>query len=181
MSVFTGLDDGLREELGVILTDVLSSVLRQEAIVTTNQLPHGSSVTSRLAIHDRSDETPGSEGEFAVIEVRVGIGLARVMAARMMSMSTPDTPDLVDAIAEISNIAGGNVKTLLCHHARLSLPSAQISDVEEFAAARPADASTYVRAIVLGHVAQLAIHPDAPVADLLWPPTNSDSTLEPTA
>lgn len=184
MSVFTELDEEVREELGVIITDVFASVLREEAIVTTNQLPVGPTATARLAIHDQSDETSQSdpdEGDFAVIEVRVGVGLARVMAARMMSTSSPGPNDIVDAIAEISNIAGGNVKTLLCHHARLSLPTAQIVDDEQFAEAEPADGSTYVRAIVLGHVVQLAIHPQAPVADLLWPPMISDATLEPTS
>ncbi len=190
MSVFTGLDEDLREELGVILTDVFSSVLKEEAIITNNQLPVGPVVMSRLAIHDQTDQTDetdetdesGSpEGEFAVIEVRVSAGLARVIAARMMSVSSPGPNDLIDAIAEISNIAGGNVKTLLCGHARLSLPTAQIVDDEQFAEAEPADGSTYVRAIVLGHVVQLAIHPQAPVADLLWPPMNSDATLEPTS
>ncbi|MBT0771385.1 hypothetical protein KIH74_20780 [Kineosporia sp. J2-2] len=178
MSAFTELDDEVREELGVILTDVFSSVLKEEAIITNNQLPVGPMTVSRLAIHDFSDETAE---EYAVIEVRVGVSLARVMAARMMSISSPGPNDLIDSIAEISNIAGGNVKTLLCHHARLSLPSAEIVDDEQFAAAEPTDGSTYVRAIVLGHVVQLAIHPQAPVAGLLWPPENSDATLEPTS
>lgn len=181
MSAFTELDEEMREELGVVITDVFASVLGEEAIVTNNQLPVGPSALARLAIHDQSDETENSAGEYAVIEVRVGVGLARVMAARMMSVSSPGPNDIIDTIAEISNIAGGNVKTLLCHHARLSLPTAQIVEDEEFAEAEPADGSTYVRAIVLGHVVQLAIHPHAPVADLLWPPTNSDATLEPTS
>lgn len=178
MSVFTELDEEVREELGVIITDVFSSVLKEEAIVTANQLPVGPVVTSRLAIHDHSDE---ADGEFAGIEVRVGVSLARVIAARMMSISSPGPNDLVDAIAEISNIAGGNVKTLLCSHARLSLPTAEIVDDAQFAEAEPADGSTYVRAIVLGHVVQLAIHPQASVADLLWPPMIPDATLEPTS
>lgn len=175
MSVFTELDDDVREELGVIVTDVFASVLREEAIVTNNQLPVGPVVMSRLAVHDLAAD------EVAVVEVRVGVGLARVMAARMMSVSSPGPEDLVDSIAEISNIAGGNVKTLLCQQARLSLPAARILDDEQFAEAEPADGSTYVRAIVLGHVVQLALHPHAPAADLLWPPETSDATLEPTS
>lgn len=178
MSVFTDLDDDLRGELGVILTDVFSSVLREEAIETANQLPVGPMVMSRLAVHDYTDE---QAEEFAVIELRVGVGLARVIAARMMSISSPGPSDLADSVAELSNIAGGNVKTLLCGHARLSLPTAELLDDEKFAEAEPADGSTYVRAIVLGHVVQLGIHPHAPVADLLWPPVNTDATLEPTS
>jgi len=178
MSVFTELDDDLRGELGVILTDVFSSVLREEAIETANQLAVGPVAMARLAIHDYTD--PAAE-EFAVIELRVGIGLARVIACRMMSVSSAGPSEMADSIAELSNIAGGNVKTLLCGHARLSLPSAQLIDDEKFAEAEPRDGSTYVRAIVLGHVVQLAIHPHAPVADLLWPPVNDDATLEPTS
>jgi len=171
MSVFTDLDEQIQVELDVILTDVLSSVLAEEAIATRNGLPTGPLVVARLAIHDREHES------YAAVEVRTGVGLARVLAARMMSMAAPGPEDIVDAIAEIGNITGGNVKTLLCHHARLSLPTSQITEQAPYA--NDADIEgTCVRAIVLGHVAQLTIQPNAGIDGLVWPPYAFDDTQE---
>jgi hypothetical protein len=171
VSVFTELDD-LRAELDCILTDVLSSLLAEEAIATHNQLPLGPLAVARLAIHNRTDDG------YAVVEVRAGVSLARVIAARMMSVAAPLADDIVDSVAEFGNIAAGNVKTLLCHHARLSLPSSEITEQAPFAEAEPGDGGAYVRAIVLGHVAQLAVQPEAPIGGLIWPPYTPDEILE---
>jgi len=172
MSVFTDLDDHARADLDTILTDVLSSVLAEEAIATHNQLPQGPLAVARLAIHDQL-----ADG-YAVVEVRAGVSLARVIAARMMSVAAPAPEDIVDAVAELGNIAGGNVKTLLCHHARLSLPASEITEQAPFAEPEPHDGGAYVRAMVLGHVAQLAIRPDAAIDGLIWPPSSPDEILE---
>jgi Chemotaxis phosphatase CheX len=172
MSVFTDLDEHVQVELDVILTDVLSSILAEEAIATRNSLPGGPLVVARLAIHDQVNET------YASVEVRTGVGLGRVLAGRMMAMAAPDAEDVVDAVAEVGNIVGGNVKTLLCHHARLSLPISQITEQAPYAAAESELDGTCVRAIVLGHVAQLAIQPHAAVDGLVWPPSASDESEE---
>ena len=172
MSVFTDLGLHTRAELDLILTDVLSSVLAEEAIPTNNELPQGPLAVARLAIHDQLDNG------YAIVEVRAGVSLARVIAARMMAVAAPAPEDIVDAVAELGNIAGGNVKTLLCHHARLSLPTSEITEQAPFAESEPSDGGAYVRAIVLGHVAQLAIRPDAAIDGLIWPPFSPDELME---
>lgn len=172
MNVFTDLDEHARSDLVVILTDVLSSVLAGEAAVTNNQLPQGPLAVARLAIHDQLNDG------YAVVEVRAGVSLARVIAARMMSVASPGPEDIVDAVAELGNIAGGNVKTLLCHNARLSLPKSEITEPALFSEIEPGDGGAYVRAMVLGHVAQLAIRPDAAIDGLIWPPFCPDEVLE---
>jgi hypothetical protein len=171
MSLFTELRE-VRSDLDLILTDVLSSVLAEEAMPTNTQLPPGPLAVARLAIHDRSDNG------YAIVEVRTGVSLARVIAARMMAVASPLPEDIVDAVAELGNIAGGNVKTLLCHHARLSLPNSEITEQAPFKEPEPGEGGACVRAIVLGHVAQLAIQPDAAIDGLRWPPYTPDDTVE---
>ena len=125
-------------------------------------------LASIRTIHDEADDT------FAVVEVRVGIHLARVMASRMMFVADPVEEDVLDAIAELGNICGGNVKSLLCQHARLSLPTADIGS------GLPSleGAGIRVRAVVLGHVVELAVTPGAPIDGLDWPPAAADEELE---
>jgi Chemotaxis phosphatase CheX len=135
-------------------------------------LPPGPLAVARLAIHDQFDNG------YAIVEVRTGVSLARVIAARMMSVASPQADDIVDAVAELGNIAGGNVKTLLCHHARLSLPTSEITEQAPYAEPDPDPGGAYVRAIVLGHVAQLAVQPDAAIDGLFWPPYFPEEILE---
>ena len=163
---------GAREDLDLILTDVLSSVLAEQAIPTHCQLPPGPLAVARLAIHDQL------ENGYVIVEVRTGVSLARVIAARMMSVASPLPDDIVDAVAELGNIAGGNVKTLLCHHARLSLPNSEITEQAPYAEPESGEGGAYVRAIVLGHVAQLAVQPDAAIDGLYWPPFTPEEILE---
>jgi hypothetical protein len=171
MSVFSELDE-IRSELDTILTDVLSSVLAEEALPTDDELPAGPLVLARLAIHDELGDS------YAVVEVTVGVALARLIAARMMSVAAPSPDDVIDAVAEIGNIAGGNVKTLLCLHARMSLPKSEITDAAANSEQLSDSAAAHVRAIVLGHVSQLVVHPDAATDGLTWPPFTPDEIPE---
>jgi hypothetical protein len=173
VSLFTELCE-VRDDLDLILTDVLSSVLAEEAIPTHCQLPLGPLAVARLAIHDQLDNG------YAIVEVRTSVSLARVIAARMMAVASPLPDDIVDAVAELGNIAGGNVKTLLCHHARLSLPNSEITEQAPYAEPEPesGEGAAYVRAMVLGHVAQLAVQPDAAIDGLYWPPFTPDEIPE---
>jgi hypothetical protein len=170
MSVFAELDES-RADLDTILTDVLSAVLAEEATATDRELPAGPLAVARLAIHDQLGD------HYALVEVRAGVELAAVIAARMLSVASPVPDDIVDAVAEIGNIAGGNVKTLLCHHARLSLPTSEITDQAPPEEPGANDGGACVRAVVLGHVAQLAVHPDAATDGLIWPPSTPDDMM----
>lgn len=166
MSATVHLED-VTEDLSGILVDVLSSVLSEEAEPTFEVLPTGPLAVARLAIHDHL------AGEYTMVEVRMCVSLAKSLAARMLSVARPDPDDIIDAVAEVGNIAGGQVKTLLCQHARLSLPSSRIQDeaVPELDAGHGA---AYVRAVMLGQIAQLAVIPGADPTGLLWPPTDPD-------
>jgi hypothetical protein len=168
VSAFDDLDQ-IRDEVECLHIDVLGAVLQEEAVPVADELPTGPLAVACLAIHDEVDDS------FAGVEVRLGATLARVLASRMMFVADPTPDDVLDAVAELGNIVGGNVKSLLCTHARLSLPSAQID-----AAAVPLDLSrgVQVRAMVLGHVTELSVYPAAQQDGLLWPPTAVDETLE---
>jgi hypothetical protein len=157
-----------QEQLDDIVIDVLGSILGEEAAPAYDELPDGQIAYARLAIHDEADDT------FAVVEVRVGIALARVMASRMMFVADPLEEDVLDAVAELGNICGGNVKSLLCQHARLSLPTADIGS----GLPSLAGAGVRVHAVVLGHTVELAVTPGAPIDGLDWPPAAADEELE---
>jgi hypothetical protein len=171
MSLFTDLDE-LRGELDLVLMDVLSTVLGQEAVPTNSQLPPGPLAVARMGLHDRHDNG------YAVVEMRIGISLARVIAARMLSVASPLPDDIVDAVAELGNMAGGNVKTLLGLEGRISLPTSEITEQAPYAEPESGEGGAFVRAIVLGHVAQLAVRPDAGIEGLVWPPYTPDEILE---
>ena len=157
-----------RDAIAAILVDVLHGVLGEEAQPVGDQPPEGETVAAVLAVHDETVDRCAS------VEVRVGVSLARVLAARMMFLCDPEPEDVLDAVAELGNICAGQVKTLLCRHARLSLPSADVRDGRS-----PfGPAATRVDAIVLGQVVELAVTPGATIDGLLWPPAELDDELE---
>ena len=148
-----------RDDLEALLIELLTSMFPEEVIPAWGELPAGPLATARLEIHDEVDDS------YTVVEVRVGTVMARVLTSRMMSIADPGPEDLLDAIGELGNIAGGNVKSLLRHSCRLSLPAAEISDgpVE----VHP-DAVT-VRAGVLGQVVELSIRAAEESDGAFWP------------
>lgn len=172
MTTIDELED-VRPDLESLLTDVLYSVVGEEAYPTDDGLPHGPVATSRLAAHDELEDS------YLGIQVRVGAVLARLLASRMMAVGDPSPEDLLDAVGELGNIIGGNVKTLMFHTARLSLPVADLADQ-----GTDPDAElpgVVVRAQVFGQVAELALIPDAPVDGLFWPPSVTDDVMESTS
>jgi hypothetical protein len=66
------------------------------------------------------------------------------------------------------------VKSLLCQHARLSLPTADIGS----GLPPTTGAGVQVRAVVLGHLVELAVTPGASIDGLDWPPAAEDEELE---
>jgi hypothetical protein len=168
MTTIDELEDA-RQDLETLLTDVLYSVVGEEAYSTDEPLPHGPVATSRLSAHDELEDA------YLGIQVRVGAVLARLLASRMMAVGDPSPDELLDAVGELGNIIGGNVKTLMFHTARLSLPIADLADDVTAGEAAPA---VKVRAHVLGQVAELALTPDAPIDGLFWPPSVADDVME---
>lgn len=158
-----------REDLEALLIEVLGSVFGEEAApVWDTELPPGHVVSSRLAIHDEVDDS------YTLVEVRTSAIVARVLASRMLLTADPGPDDLLDAVGELGNIAGGNVKSLLRHSCRLSLPTAEMTD----GVTPPAGDGVTVRAAVLGQVVELTVHPAAEVSGLTWPGTAPEHALE---
>jgi chemotaxis protein CheX len=158
-----------REDLEALLIEVLGSVFSEEAMpVWDDALPPGPVVSSRLAIHDEVDDS------YTMVEVRTSAIVARVLASRMLLTADPGPDDLLDAVGELGNIAGGNVKSLLRHSCRLSLPLAEMT---EDAAPVDVDGVT-VRAAVLGQVVELTVHLAGDIEGLTWPGSASEEVVE---
>jgi chemotaxis protein CheX len=182
--------EDFRDDVESLLGDVLASVFEEEAEVPAGpaaspdgESPDGESpddegpdAAALVAIHD--DET----GDELGVHVRVAAVLARILATRMFGCDEPTSEDLLDAVGELGNIAGGNVKALLFGAGRLSLPSAVLGSpagappVRDGADA-PAPPMT-IRALVLGLPVELTLVPDVDAAALVWPPTLRPEVLE---
>ena len=180
MTTSRALDRSLereREDLEALLADVLVSVLSEEAeVVGTLPAPDGDlegAPAALLAIHDETDDS------YLGVHVRVAPALARILAARMLACDEPAPEDLLDAVGELGNIAGGNVKSLLFPSARLSLPSATLEDAGLPPAREPWVEPTVIRALVLGEPVELALVPHVDGDGLLWPPSSTGSPTRP--
>ena len=150
--------EAAREDLEALLIEVLGTVAGEEAMPVWDEvLPPGPVVSSRLAIHDEDDDS------YTMVSIRTSSIVARVLASRMLLTPDPGPDDLLDAVGELGNIAGGNVKSLLRHSCRLSLPTAEVTEnaVES--------TGVTVRASVLGQVVELSVDVAGDVSGLYWP------------
>jgi hypothetical protein len=166
--------EAAREDLEALLIEVLGTVAGEEAMPAWGDadLPPGPVVSSRLAIHDEVDDS------YTMVSIRTSSIVARVLAGRMLLTPDPGPDDLLDAVGELGNIAGGNVKSLLRHSCRLSLPTAEVTEHGREAA--PPGGVT-VRAAVLGQVVELSVDVAVDVTGLYWPGLSSagvDDALE---
>ena len=165
------LDDSLereREDLESLVGDVVANVFGEEAEAIMTAGADGvaaDGAAALLAIHDESDDT------YLGVQVRVSSALARLLAARMLACDEPTPEDLLDAVGELGNIVGGNVKSLLFTSARLSLPSATLDDVTLPPAREDAAEPTLISADVLGEPLVLALVPHVDGHGLHWPPS----------
>jgi len=160
-----------REDLEALLIEVLGAVFGEEAGIAWGQtIPAGPVVSSRLAIHDEEDDS------YTLVEIRTSGIMARILASRMMTTADPSPDDLLDAIAELGNIAGGNVKSLLRHSCRLSLPTAEVTQAT-VEPEQPRD-GVVVQASVLGQVVELIVHQADAVSGLYWPGATHTDVLE---
>jgi hypothetical protein len=158
-----------REDLEALLIEVLGSVFSEEAGIAWGQtLPAGPIVSARLAIHDEVDDS------YTMVEVRTSAIVARILASRMMLTADPGPDDLLDAMAELGNIAGGNVKSLLRHSCRLSLPTAEVS--EGLVEGETPQNGVTVQAAVLGQVVELGVHVADSIQGLCWPGASASAS-----
>jgi hypothetical protein len=168
MSVIDEFEEA-RDDIEALLLEVLGSLLGADEVAPSAGDPIGPGpvLESRLVIHDRADDS------YTVVEVETALRVGRVIAARMMRVADPSPEDLLDVVAELGNIIAGNVKSLIRHSCRLSLPSADVVE-------SPSDAGEHgvrVSASVLGQVIQLTVRPALPrepVGDVRWPGSYDD-------
>ena len=157
----------MTEDLDRLLVDVLTSVLSARATPCRDEFGAGPQVKARLAIHDRADDG------YLGVTIRLGLPLARVLAGRMMSVPDPSGEDVQDAVNELVNIVGGNVKSLFCPHARLSLPSS-----EPLEAGGVAVQGIVIGAVVLDQWVGLTLSPEVQALGLLWPPEHAPEGVD---
>ena len=137
-------------DLHSLLVEMISMVLGEEsAPATPHVVPILPLAVSRLIVHDVTDDS------YVGVEVRASSDLVATLAAGLLGVPDPAPDDMLDVIAELGNIAAGNIKTMLCGDGRLSLPSAEL--LRE----RSDDPVGSVRgtALVLGHVMELVVMP----------------------
>jgi CheY-specific phosphatase CheX len=158
--------EAAREDLEALLIEVLGTVAGEEAMpVWDESLPPGEVVSVRLGIHDEVEDS------YTMVAVHTSSIVARMLAGRMLLTADPGPDDLLDAVGELGNIIGGNVKSLLRHSCRLSLPTAE-SGVRS--ADAPEHGGVTVRAAVLGQVVELTVDVAGDFGSLYWPGSTSN-------
>ena len=65
-----------------------------------------------------------------LVDVLTSVLSEQATPCRMMTVPEPSGEDVLDAVGELVNIAGGSVKSLFCPHARLSLPSSELLEAD---------------------------------------------------
>ena len=172
MSVIDEFEEA-REDLEALLLEVLGSLLGADEVAPSwgDELGPGPVLESRLFIYDRADDS------HTIVEIETPVMLGRVIAGRMMSIGDPSHEDLLDVVAELGNIIAGNVKSLVRHSCRLSLPTADAHERP-----RPSAGGVRVTAYVLGSTIELTVRPAGagePGPDVCWPGSNTyDELLE---
>ena len=150
--------------LETLLGELIASVLGEESLpVLDGRRPTAAPATSRLIVHDLADDS------YLAVEVRASVDLVSELTVKLLGLPDPPPDDMLDVIAELGNIAAGNVKTLLCNNGRLSLPASALLTT---ASRDPAD-TVRTGAELLGQVLELVVVPlsatDAAVVAARWP------------
>lgn len=150
--------------LETLLGELILSVLDEESLpIFDGRRPGTPTVASHLVVHDVADDS------YLAVEIRASIELVSILAAKLLGIPDPPPDDMLDVIAELGNIAAGNVKTLLCTNGRLSLPASalQAADGDD-----PVG-TVRARAGLLDQVLELVVMPLAPadrtIAQARWP------------
>jgi hypothetical protein len=158
--------------LEMLLGELISSVLGEESLpVLDDRRSTAPMAVSHLVVHDVADDS------YLAVEVRASADLVSGLAAKLLGIPDPPPDDMLDVIAELGNIAAGNVKTLLCTNGRLSLPASALLTTRRYD-----DPAGTVRAgaELLGQVLELVVMPlkvlDSTVTEARWPGASMTST-----
>jgi len=101
-------------ELDQIVSDVLNVMFSSSSTPSISSEPDKNSYTA----------TVGFVGEWrGAVLVRCGIPTARDLARRLFRVRTVDDDDVADAMGELANMIGGNLKSVLPPGVVLSVPN----------------------------------------------------------
>ncbi|MBK6870117.1 MAG: chemotaxis protein CheX [Kineosporiaceae bacterium] len=162
-----------RQDLEDLLVEVLASLLGADEVSPgwDEAMDDTPVLASQLAIFDRSDES------FTIVEIQAPLMVGRMIGSQLLGDPNPSPEDLLDMVAELGNILAGNVKSLVRHSCRLSLPTADAHERP-----RPSAGGVRVTAYVLGSTIELTVRPAGagePGPDVCWPGSNTyDELLE---
>jgi hypothetical protein len=159
-------------DLEALLPEMSSSVLGEASMpVLDGRRPAAPTGVSRLVVHDAVADW------YLGVEVRASVELVSRLATKLLGVTDPAPDDMLDVIAELGNIAAGNIKTLLRTHGQLSLPSSVLLTTSLD------DPAGLVRTaiVVLDQVLELAVMPlsrtDGAITDARWPGTQANNPL----
>lgn len=163
-----------RQDLEDLLVEVLGSLLGADEVAPgwDEPLEDTPVLASQLAIFDRED------GSYTMVEIQSPLLVGRLIGSQLLGVANPSPEDLLDVIAELGNILAGNVKSLVRHSCRLSLPTADAHGRPRPSAGR----GVRVTASVLGSTIELTVRSagaDEPGPDVCWPGSeNYDEVME---
>lgn len=103
-------------EIGEIVASVWATMLGEELYAAETAFePEGEVIVG--AIHMRGDD--GFDG---LVRLIASLPVAQAAAAVMFSTAAPSDQDARDTVAELINMIGGNIKSLIAENAQLDLP-----------------------------------------------------------
>jgi chemotaxis protein CheX len=115
------------DDLGSITTDVWSSYVGEDAVVlpfAAEKASSGAAVTARVEI----------DGEVsATVLLACDASSAADLARRLFQLDAADEPafdDVSDALGELANVVGGNVKSLAPGTSHLTLPEVVAGELD---------------------------------------------------
>ncbi|HST85109.1 MAG TPA: chemotaxis protein CheX [Kineosporiaceae bacterium] len=164
--------ESLVPDLEALLGEMVISVLGEESTpVLDGRRPAAPTGVSRLVVHDAVADW------YLGVEVRASVELVSRLATKLLGVTDPAPDDMLDVIAELGNIAAGNIKTLLRTHGQLSLPSSALLTMPSEHPVGLVRAA----AVLLDQVLELAVMPltrtDATITDARWPGTQANNPL----
>lgn len=108
------------EDLAALVEEIWASLVDVE----TEPLVPVADVRATEPLTDRWSGQVVVDGDWrGIVRVDVAVPMAEALAARMLG-GTPGPADLEDAVGELANMIGGNVKSLVPGDGTLSLPAA---------------------------------------------------------
>lgn len=125
------------DDVSSVTEDVWMALLGEEEMLAPRPVPAGSPFDAAGAWSATVSVTGGWQG---VVTLELDEDVARKVTARMLAIPGPDEVndgDVADAVGELVNMVGGNIKSLMRGPSTLSLPSvaagraAFASDVRE--------------------------------------------------